>query len=70
MLPKVEPVAKPGDRIVVESEKVGQPAREGEIVAIHETPSGLDFEVRWEDGHVSSFRPAAGSVRIFSVTKS
>ena len=53
-----------GDRIVIESERVGQPAREGVILAIHETPYGIDYEVRWDDGHSSSFRPAAGSVRI------
>lgn len=67
MVAKTEPT-KAGDRIVVESEKVGQPPREGEILEIVETPSGVHYEVRWEDGHVSSFRPAMGSVQIFHVS--
>jgi hypothetical protein len=61
------PAAKVGDRIIVESERVGQPPREGEILAI--TRSAIptlapSYDVRWTDGHVSSFRPAAGSARI------
>jgi Domain of unknown function (DUF1918) len=60
-----ETTAVRGDRIVVESEKVGTPAREGEILEVTETAAGRNFEVRWDDGHVSSFRPAAGSARIF-----
>jgi hypothetical protein len=59
--------ARPGDHIVVESEKVGRPAREGEILAIHESPLGTSYDVRWNDGHESSFRPAAGSVRVIRV---
>ena len=55
---------KVGDRIVVESEKVGQAAREGEILEVIPHDSGTEFRVRWEDGHESSFRPAAGSARI------
>jgi hypothetical protein len=58
------PIARPGDLIVVESEKVGQPAREGEILSVRESAYGPSFEVRWDDGHVSDFRPAAGSARI------
>ncbi len=58
------PVAHPGDHIVVESERVGQPAREGEILEVVESPIGPSYEIRWEDGRRSSFRPAAGSARI------
>jgi len=53
-----------GDRIIVESERVGQPAREGTILAIEDSPGGRSFQVRWEDGHESSIRPSAGSARI------
>jgi len=60
-----KPVARPGDRIVVESERVGQPPREGEIIEVVESAVGPSFEIRWDDGHRSSFRPAAGSARIF-----
>lgn len=57
-------VGKVGDRIVIESEKVGQRAREGEILAVVEGANGVTYEVRWDDGHESSLRPAAGSARI------
>ena len=56
--------AKAGDRIVIDSEKVGQAVREGEILEVLETPTGHHFRVRWEDGHESDIRPAAGSARI------
>jgi len=56
--------AKPGDRIIVESEKVGQPTREGEIVEVIPSPHGIEYEVRWDDGRRTSFRPSAGSARI------
>ncbi|OGN86834.1 MAG: hypothetical protein A2X23_02285 [Chloroflexi bacterium GWC2_73_18] len=55
--------AKVGDRIVVESEKVGQAAREGEILEVVEAPYGTKYRVRWDDGHESTFRPSAGSAR-------
>lgn len=54
--------ARVGDRIIVESEKVGTPARVGEILAVSPGP-GEEYSVRWADGHESTFRPAAGSTR-------
>ena len=56
-------VAKVGDRIVVESEKVGQPDREGTILEVLEASYGTRYRVRWEDGHESTIRPSAGSAR-------
>jgi hypothetical protein len=56
--------AKAGDRIIIESERVGQPAREGVILEVHETPEGPRYSVRWDDGRETQFRPAAGSVSI------
>jgi Domain of unknown function (DUF1918) len=53
-----------GDRIVVESERVGQPTREGEILEVLEGLSGVGYRVRWSDGHESLFRPSVGSARI------
>lgn len=53
-----------GDRIIVESQKVGTAAREGEILEVLETTSGINYRVRWDDGHETDFRPAAGSARI------
>ncbi|HJW20855.1 MAG TPA: DUF1918 domain-containing protein [Candidatus Limnocylindrales bacterium] len=58
-----ESQAKAGDRIIVESEAVARPARIGEILEVVASRAGLSFEVRWEDGHRSSIRPAAGSAR-------
>ncbi len=53
-----------GDRVVVESERVGQAAREGEIVEVLGTASEVHYRVRWQDGHESYFFPSAGSVTI------
>lgn len=60
---------KVGDRIVVESERVGQATREGEILEIIEASYGTRYRVRWDDGHESTVRPAAGSARIVSASK-
>ncbi|HET9520737.1 MAG TPA: DUF1918 domain-containing protein [Candidatus Limnocylindrales bacterium] len=56
--------AKAHDRIVVESEKVGQRAREGEILEVIEASYGTRYRVAWDDGHESTIRPAAGSATI------
>jgi hypothetical protein len=61
--------AKAGDRIIVDSEKVGRPPREGEILEVIESPFGDRYSVRWADGHESTFRPSAGSTRIVSVRR-
>lgn len=59
--------AKIGDRIVVESEKVGQHDREGEILEVIEASYGTRYRVRWDDGGESTIRPSAGAARIISV---
>lgn len=56
--------AKVGDHIVVESETVGQPVREGEILEVSEGDLRLRYRVRWQDGHVSIFSPSAGSAQV------
>ncbi|MDA8237510.1 MAG: DUF1918 domain-containing protein [Chloroflexi bacterium] len=56
--------ARVGDRIVVESEKVGQADREGVILEVIEASYGIRYRVRWDDGHESTIRPSAGSARI------
>jgi hypothetical protein len=55
---------KQGDRIAVETERVGQPEREGEILQVIEGEVSLSYRIRWNDGHESLFTPAAGSVRM------
>jgi len=59
-----------GDRIVVESEKVGTPAREGEILEVMESATGPRYRVRWDDGHETTFWPHAGSARILPPVES
>ncbi|MFB3738266.1 MAG: DUF1918 domain-containing protein [Candidatus Velamenicoccus archaeovorus] len=61
--------AKVGDRIVVESETVGQPTREGEILEVIEGEVGVRYRVRWEDGHETVFTPSGGSARIVPTGK-
>lgn len=56
--------AKAGDRIIVETERVGQKDRVGEILEVMDSPLGPNYRVRWDDGHESEIRPKAGSARI------
>lgn len=56
-------VTRVGDRLVVESEKVGRPAREGIILEIIEAPYGTRYRVLWDDGHESTIHPTAGSAQ-------
>ncbi len=60
--------AKPGDRIVVESERAGQPARTGVIEEVVGTDPAR-YRVRWDDRHTSTFTPASGVARIESAEK-
>lgn len=60
-------IAKAGDRIIIESERVGQRDREGEVLEVFESPLGVNYRVRWDDGHISEIRPQAGSARIVPV---
>lgn len=53
-----------GDRIVVESEKAGRPAREGIVLEILEADYGTRYRVAWSNGHESTFHPSGGSVRV------
>ena len=57
------------DRIIVESEKVGKAAREGDIIEVIEAPYGTRYRVMWDDGHESTFRPAAGSAKVIPAQK-
>ena len=49
-----------GDRVVLESERVGQPSQTGVITGAH----GQLLHVRWDSGKESSFIPSAGALRI------
>jgi Domain of unknown function (DUF1918) len=55
--------AQVGDSITVESERAAQHGRTGVIEEVlAESPPR--FRVRWDDGHMSIFSPAAGAARI------
>jgi hypothetical protein len=58
-----------GDRLLVESERVGQPGREGEILAVLGGIAGAHYRVRWADGHESTFFPSGGSLKLIQTTK-
>jgi hypothetical protein len=60
---RYEVSANVGDRIVVESEQVGTPAREGEILEVIPGSASARYRVRWDDGHESLYSPAAGGAR-------
>jgi hypothetical protein len=62
-------IAKVGDHIVVESETVGQPTREGEVLEVLEGSTGPRYRVRWDDGHESVFTPSGGSASVVSPTR-
>ena len=49
-----------GERVVVESEKVGVEPRSGAVTDV----DGAIVRVRWDDGRETSFVPAAGSLRV------
>lgn len=53
-----------GDRIVVESETVGTPTREGEIVEVIRGEVGVRYRVRWQDGRETLFTPSGGAARV------
>ncbi len=53
-----------GDRIAVETERVGGVEREGEVLEIIHGGVGITFRVRWRDGRETLFTPAAGAIRV------
>ncbi len=51
-----------GDVIVVESEKVGQPTRSGEILEVRGEGDLVHYLVRWDNGHESTYFPSGATV--------
>jgi len=60
---------KVGDRVVLESERTGRAAREGEILEVLGAGEGVHYRVRWEDGHESTSFLSGGSVTIIRKAK-
>lgn len=52
-----------GDQVVIESERVGQPARKGAVEEVMSSDP-LRVRVRWEDDSVSIIAPDAGAAHI------
>ena len=51
-----------GDRVVAESESTERPARMGTVrEVLHGDPSPR-YRIEWDDGHTTSYTPAAGSL--------
>ena len=57
-------MARKGDLIVVNPQRVGGAAREGEIIEVIEGTLRVRYRVRWKDGHETLFAPGAGAARI------
>jgi hypothetical protein len=55
-------IARKGDRISVDSQKAGEPARQGKVLEVIRHEYGISYRVAWDDGHESTFRPTAGTV--------
>jgi Domain of unknown function (DUF1918) len=53
--------ASVGDRIIVKGLHVGEPERDGEILAVEGPDGAPPYRVRWDNGHVSVFFPGAGA---------
>jgi hypothetical protein len=53
-----------GDRLQVESERAGQPARVGQILEVLGNDATVHYRVRWDDGHETTFFPGGGSATI------
>jgi hypothetical protein len=50
--------ASVGDRLIIKGVHLGDPERDGEIIAIEGPDGAPPWQVRWEtDGHVSLFFP-------------
>ncbi|HZD72797.1 MAG TPA: DUF1918 domain-containing protein [Actinomycetota bacterium] len=49
-----------GDRVVIKGRHLGEPERDGEIIALEGRDGQPPWQVRWEaDGHVSLFFPGS-----------
>jgi hypothetical protein len=48
-----------GDRIIIESHKVGTPRKEGEVREVIDGPSGRHYRIGWADGHESIVYPSS-----------
>ena len=64
MAPGTPTPPRKGDLIVIDSSKVGSPAREGEVLEVIQGAVSVSYRVRWPDGHQSLIAPGLGSARV------
>ena len=64
MAPGAPMPARKGDLIVIDSSKVGSPAREGEVLEVIQGAINVSYRVQWPDGHQSLIAPGLGSARV------
>ena len=62
--PSTPAPARKGDLIVLDSSKVGSPAREGEVLEVIQGQISVSYRVQWPDGHQSLIAPGLGSARV------
>ena len=51
--------AQVGDRITIESNRVGGGRRSGEIVEVIARDAANHYRIRWDDGHETVFFPSS-----------
>jgi hypothetical protein len=51
--------AEVGDRITLESNRVGGGTRTGEVVEVISREAGEHYRIRWEDGHETVLFPSS-----------
>jgi hypothetical protein len=51
-----------GDRVVAESESTGRAARTGTVREVLRGDPAPRYRIEWDDGHTTSFTPAAGAL--------
>ncbi|MGH2917396.1 MAG: DUF1918 domain-containing protein [Solirubrobacteraceae bacterium] len=52
-----------GDHVVAESESTARRARRGVVQEVLREEPHPRYRIRWEDGHETSYTPAAGALR-------
>jgi hypothetical protein len=65
-LRRFEMEAKVGDRIAVESEKVGELTRVGKVLEVLSPGTAVHYRVRWADDHETVFFPHAGNTSVIA----
>jgi Domain of unknown function (DUF1918) len=52
-----------GDRVMAESESTQRPPRFGTVVEVLRGEPSPRYRIEWDDGHTTSYTPAAGALR-------